>query len=74
MKKAFPVFAFAALLITFASCKKDYSCTCTLTSFATGKSSSSTVTLGRQRKSAAAADCRSRESNIIGAKTTCVLK
>ncbi|MBE2290121.1 MAG: hypothetical protein IAE95_11235 [Chitinophagaceae bacterium] len=65
------VLAFAVSGIT--SCKKDYTCTCAITSVATGKSSKSTVEIRNEKKSSAAAACRSREQNIIGYKTSCTI-
>lgn len=68
MKKFIPLAAVAVLALTFTSCKKDYSCTCTST--VGGSSASSTTSLGKQTKKDAKAACEAlASSSTIGGTT-----
>lgn len=64
--------AIAALgVLTLASCKKDYTCTCTATSG--GVSISSSVVIN-DTKSKAEDACTAKATNTGGATTTCSIK
>ncbi|MBL7692716.1 MAG: hypothetical protein JNM41_14080 [Flavipsychrobacter sp.] len=73
MKKLLYIIPLSFAVLGTTSCKKDYTCTCTITSVSTGKSSRSIVEIRNEKKRSAAATCRSREQNIIGFKTSCTL-
>ncbi len=45
MKKVFAICALALFAVSFSSCKKDYTCTCTATESITGISASESTTL-----------------------------
>lgn len=59
--KKITLLAIAALAISFASCKKDYTCTCTTTYTIGGSGTSTTVHKG-VTKSQAKANCVNSES------------
>jgi hypothetical protein len=63
--------AVAFIAITFASCKKDYTCTCT----STGSSTPSVTKIIGVKKSAATANCVSKTTTSNGSTdiTTCTL-
>lgn len=52
----------AGLAISFASCKKDYTCTCTGTTTGSSTSSTSTTVIKGVSKKAAQANCLSSDS------------
>jgi len=78
MKKLTPLVMIAAFgAMMFASCKKDYTCTCT--SSVDGQSLGTTeISLGKQKKKDAKAMCddKSYETTVMGitTKTECDLK
>ena len=76
MKKLiFPIAAIA--LLSFASCKKDHTCTCTETSTAQGSTPETyTYTINDAKKGDARVNClsTSRVSNGVTYTSTCELK
>jgi hypothetical protein len=74
MKK---VFLFAAVIsaFSFASCKKDYTCTCT-TSYAGLTASTSTTIHDTKSKASSACTAEETSSSVggVSATTTCVIK
>ncbi len=68
MKKLFPVMAIALGAALFTSCKKDYNCTCTTTDNGT-VIGTSTVSLGKQKKSDAENACSAKASSSGGGTT-----
>lgn len=69
MKK---VLAIAVLgVLTLASCKKDYTCTCTASSG--GMSVSQSTTINDTKKKAEDA-CTAKSTSASGATTTCAIK
>lgn len=62
MKKIITCVTVAAIAMTFASCKKDYSCTCT-TSTTGMPSTTSKVSLGKQTKKDAESACNGKSSS-----------
>ena len=70
--KKITLLAVAALAMTFASCKKDYTCECKVTSNATGTNVTSTTSAatGKMKKADAEAKCNEGDSNTtVGALT-----
>lgn len=68
MKKLFPIVAVAVVATLFASCKKDYSCTCKTTDNGTVLSTT-TVSLGKQTKKDAEAACSAKVTGSTGGST-----
>jgi hypothetical protein len=71
MKKAVFIVALSGLF--FASCKKDYTCTCTVTTNATGTNVTTTAsgTTGKMKKDDAEAKCNEGDSSTsVGGITT----
>ena len=67
MKK---IFAAVAIVALFASCKKDYTCTCSVAGVV-----SSTANLNGLSKSEAddaKASCEAGSASVLGVSTTCV--
>ena len=75
MKKAFPILAIVAFVISMASCTKEYICDCTDTDSSGTQVATSTSTIKGKKKDAETF-CTGLESNpnIFGGQTTCVLK
>ena len=72
MKKIAPIAALALLAVAFTSCKKDYKCTCTTTM--NGQTvNTTTIDLGKQKKSDAEAACSAKVANVGGASMSCTL-
>lgn len=71
MKKLFPVVAVALIATMFTSCKKEYTCTCTVT--VGGMSTSSSASLGKLTKKDAEAACTARSTSVSGVTATCSL-
>ena len=67
MKKIAPIVALAIIAASFASCKKDYTCTC--------KNSTTTFAypLGKQKKKDADATCKSYSTTWALAGGSCSL-
>lgn len=74
--KKITLLAIAALAISFASCKKDYTCTCT-TSYTGGGSGTSTTVHKGVTKGQAKASCINSESKddtgVVTSTETCAL-
>lgn len=71
MKKIITCVTVAAIAMTFASCKKDYSCTCTTTTSATGiPATTSKVSLGKQTKKDAESACNGKSSSASSGGVT----
>jgi polyisoprenoid-binding protein YceI len=72
--KKITLLAVAALAMTFASCKKDYTCECKVTSTASGTNVTSTTSgaTGKMKKADAEAKCNEGDSNtsILGITVT----
>jgi len=70
--KKITLLAVAALAMTFASCKKDYTCECKVTSNATGTNVTSTTSAatGKMKKKDAEAKCNEGDSNTTLAGLT----
>lgn len=64
MKKIVPILALAAIA-AFASCKKEYSCTCSYK--ATGIDTTIKHDLGKQKKSDAESSCDKYETDLNAA-------
>jgi hypothetical protein len=65
MKKLFPIVMIAAMgVLSFASCKKDYKCTCKIHESVAGFTFDTTITsdLGKQKKSDAQKSCDNASS------------
>ena len=69
MKKVLLIAAVAGL--SFASCKKDYTCECTISG--NGVSGSTTATIKDTKKKAKDA-CEKGSSEVMGTTTTCKIK
>lgn len=70
MKKT-SLLMFAVVALSFASCKKDYTCTCTST--AAGLSASASTTINDTKKKAKDA-CTAKATSAAGVTTTCEIK
>lgn len=71
--------AVAALAISFASCKKDYTCTCTTTWTGSSTSSTSTTVLKNASKGSAKAACvsvdfKDASGNVDGTRSCSLSK
>jgi hypothetical protein len=64
MKKIAPIVAIALLAVTFTSCKKKYSCDCTIAGVTTKSD------LGKQKKSDAETACNNADAaaKLVGGK------
>jgi hypothetical protein len=74
--KKITLLAIAALAISFASCKKDYTCTCTTSYTGGGSSTSTTIHKGLKKKQAQAACANTEskdESGVTESTSTCAL-
>jgi len=70
MKKMIPVAAMAVFALMFTSCKKDYTCSCTVT--VTGQSTTTPVsaTFTKTTKSDAQSNCDKMKTTYTTAATT----
>lgn len=74
--KKMTLLAIAALAMSFASCKKDYTCTCTTTYTGGGSGTSTTVLKGVTKGQAKAGCVNTDDKNAAGVVTsseTCAL-
>jgi hypothetical protein len=69
MKKVLAIAAFASLALM--SCKKDYTCECTIGSGATAISASTTI---NDTKKKATDACEAGSASLLGITTTCKIK
>ncbi len=73
MKKLIPIVAAGLLAVVFASCTKEYTCVCTLTS-GTSSLTTQTYDLGKKTRSDAKAECDRKEGAVLGLVYSCELK
>ena len=79
MKKLLPIAMIAVVCMLFTSCKKDYTCTCTMTdnSVTPANVTTETFSLGKQTKSNATSACNaevgSMTSGGVGITIACHL-
>ncbi|MBR9921546.1 MAG: hypothetical protein GYB31_11970 [Bacteroidetes bacterium] len=72
ISKFFALIAFFALAMTFVSCQRDYTCTCT-TYDADGNVLGSSTSVITDTRNEAKAACDEGDSNILGVETECEL-
>ncbi len=71
MKKVFTFIAAVAIVASLSSCKKDYTCDCTVTAAGISTTSSSAITA---KKSDAESACDAMATTVAGVTKTCELK
>ena len=70
MKKLFSVAAFAVVAFTFASCKKDYTCTCVVTPNGSSSGVAQAYQLNNTTHSKAQSDCSALQAKYTTSVST----
>lgn len=68
MKKLFPLMVVAVVATMFTSCKKDYTCTCTITSG--GTTTTQALPMNKVSKSDATDACKAAETTYTSVAST----
>ncbi|GAB4303006.1 MAG: hypothetical protein Kow0068_25480 [Marinilabiliales bacterium] len=74
MKKVLGIVLFLGIIAVFTSCKKDWTCECTLTDSATNTTTTTTYTINDATKSDAQTSCDAYELSAGSVTYACELK